>query len=327
MSGGALELRDVHKSFGSAIPLAGLDLAVHSGEVVGFLGPNGAGKTTTMRILLGLLPADRGHVRVLGLDPRSSGNEVRAAVGAVLDHDGLYDRLTAQHNLELHADLRGLASSRQRVEELLRKFGLWDRRSDRVSKYSKGMRQKLAVARALLHRPKLLLLDEPFTGLDPSAAIDLRVDLGRLATEDGTAILVATHDLHHVEKACHKVVFLKGGRAVHAGTTSELAAGVRGGVPGERPGELELYVCGDGLTRELLVKMESEGAHLGAASENDGFVVRCTTAQHKSFGSQLVRQGVDLTELTPRRRSIEEAFVSIVAGSTVVQPPHADEKN
>jgi ABC-2 type transport system ATP-binding protein len=219
-----LDLRGVHKAFGSTVPLSGLDLTLSEGELVGFLGANGAGKTTTVRIILGLLAADRGDVRVLGLDPRTDGDAVRAKVGAVLDHDGLYDRLTAAHNLEFHAELRRLADGRRRIEELLRSFGLWDRRSERVGNFSKGMRQKVALARALLHRPQLLLLDEPFTGLDPAAAIEVRDDLKRQASQEHTAILVATHDLHYVEKSCGRVVFLKGGRAVHSGTTSEFAA-------------------------------------------------------------------------------------------------------
>jgi ABC-2 type transport system ATP-binding protein len=219
-----LELRDVHKSFGPTVPLAGLDLEVSAGQIVGFLGPNGAGKTTTVRIVLGLLAADRGDVRVLGLDPTKQGDEVRARVAAVLDHDGLYDRMTAFQNLKLHAELRGLDDAESRIEELLRGFDLGSRRGDRVGTFSKGMRQKLALARALLHRPRLLILDEPFTGLDPAAAMAVRDDLTRLARSEGTGLLVATHDLHHVEKICHRVVFLKDGRAVHSGTTDELLA-------------------------------------------------------------------------------------------------------
>jgi ABC-2 type transport system ATP-binding protein len=220
----ALELSGVHKSFGSKVTLAGLDLAVSPGQVVGFLGPNGAGKTTTVRIILGLLRADRGTVRAFGWDPATHGDEVRSRVGAVLDHDGLYDRLTALHNLELHAGLRGLAHGEARAAELLERFGLQERRLERVATFSKGMRQKLALARALLHRPGLLLLDEPFTGLDPKAAIEVREDLRRLAAADGTAVLVATHDLHHVERCCDRIVFLDRGQARYDGTTADFAS-------------------------------------------------------------------------------------------------------
>ena len=196
----ALELRRVTKSFGAKPCLAGLNLAVQKGSVFGFLGCNGAGKTTTIRIVLGLLVPDSGEVRVFGSDPRTDPSTVRAKIGVLLDHDGHYERLTALHNLELHAALRGI-DGRARIEELLKGCNLWDRRHERVSRYSKGMRQKLAITRALLHRPELVLLDEPFTGLDPTAVIELRDNICRLARDEGTTFLLTTHDLHHVEKS------------------------------------------------------------------------------------------------------------------------------
>jgi ABC-2 type transport system ATP-binding protein len=252
----ALELRSVTKSFGAKRCLSGLDLVVEKGTVFGFLGCNGAGKTTTIRLILGLLLPDSGEVRVFGSDPRTEPSAVRAKIGVLLDHDGHYERLTALHNLELHATLRGLdGGAAARIEELLKACDLWERRGERVGKFSKGMRQKLAISRALLHRPELVLLDEPFTGLDPTAVIELRDSIRRLARDEGTTFLLTTHDLHHVEKICDRVSILEKGRVVASGAPADLET--------REAGVEEVYVSGEGLTDEILVDLAAGGTVLG----------------------------------------------------------------
>ena len=228
MSGAAVVLEGVAKRYGAKMALERIDLTVPAGEVSGFIGPNGAGKTTMLRVLLGLVGRDSGEVSVLGHDPRVEPMRVRAQVGVLLDHDGHYDRLTAHQNLTFHARAHGLdvREAQTRVEVSLRESGLWDCRDDRVLQFSKGMRQKLAVARALLHRPKLVLLDEPFTGLDPAAAVELRGRLRSLARYEGTTVLLTTHDLHHVERVCDHVTVISEGRTVARGATPH-AAGAR----------------------------------------------------------------------------------------------------
>lgn len=176
MNGPALEFRGLSRSFGGRSAVQGLDLEVPAGSVFGFLGPNGAGKTTTVRMMLGLLPPSAGTVRVLGYDPVRDGEHVRAATGVLPDSVGLYDRLTAQQNMEFAARIAGMPAGRRGVaiEAGLRRVEMWDRRADRVSGFSKGMRQKLGIARALLAEPRLLVLDEPTSGLDPVNIVMLR---------------------------------------------------------------------------------------------------------------------------------------------------------
>jgi ABC-2 type transport system ATP-binding protein len=302
----AIELRSVTKSFGARACLNGLDLVVERGSVFGFLGCNGAGKTTTLRILLGLLPPDAGEVRVNGLDPRREPAQVRAQIGVLLDHDGHYERLTALHNLEFHAALRDLgAGAGARIEELLRACDLWDRRRERVGSFSKGMRQKLAVARALLHRPAVVLLDEPFTGLDPTAIIELRENIRRLAKDEGTTFLLTTHDLHHVEKICDRVSILEKGRVVASGAPAELQA--------REAGVEDVYVSGDGLSDELLVDLAAKGSIFGYQRQGEGALVRCSTERRKELGRLLVLRGVQLLELSTRRATLEETFVQLVS--------------
>jgi ABC-2 type transport system ATP-binding protein len=301
----SLKLRGVKKSFSGKACLDALDLSVEEGMVFGFLGPNGAGKTTTIRVILGLIVPEAGEVLVLGKDPRIAAAEVRAEIGALLDHDGHYDRLTALQNLSFYARVRGVADAGARIQTLLQRCGLWERRRDRVATFSKGMRQKLAVARALVHRPRLVLLDEPFTGLDPVAAVELRDDIRRLARDEGTTVLLTTHDLHHVEKLCDGVTVVEKGRAVASGAPASLRA--------PQTDVHEVYAAGEGLTVATLEALAKSGALIGFELSGGGAVVQCDAAQKKSLGMELVKRGVRLEELTPRRATLEEAFLKIVS--------------
>ena len=306
MSSLAIDIRDVSKRFGDTQSLDRLTLAVPAGVVFGFLGPNGAGKTTTIRTLLGLTRPDDGHLEVLGLDPRRDPTGVRSRIGALLDNDGLYDRLTALDNLDYHARIRHMSATarRVRIEELLRSFGLWDRRSDRVSTWSKGMRQKLAVARAMLHRPPLLLLDEPFTGLDPAAAAELRRRLVELASEGSVTVFLTTHDLAHVEKACSQVAVIRAGRIIATGSPTQLE-GARSHVTVE--------ARGDGMNEALLQAMVQEQLVDSFTFEGATARLQCSHQQQKLVGRELVMRGVLLEELRALRSSLEETFLALFA--------------
>jgi ABC-2 type transport system ATP-binding protein len=306
----AIELRDVSKRFDSQVPsLDGLSLEVPAGSVFGYLGTNGAGKTTTIRVLLGLVRPDTGTVRVLGMDPRVDGARIRAEVGVLLENDGLYDRLSATHNLEFYARIRHIdgAARARRIEEMLHAAGLWDRRNDRVATFSKGMRQKLAIARSLIGRPRLVLLDEPFTGLDPIAAAELRASITDLARAQGTTVLLTTHDLAHVEKACDTVAVLRAGRVVGSGTLEELLAG---------SADVEVAVSGAGIDEALLQAMQSAGAIVSFALDARRSAtarVRCSQERRTRLGNDLVGRGVVLEDLTTIRASLEDTFVALVS--------------
>lgn len=312
-TGVAIELADVSLQFGRVRALDRLTLEVPRGIVFGFLGPNGAGKTSTLRVLLGLVRASAGTTRVFGLDPASEATRVRAQVGVLLENDGLYDRLTAVANLEYHARIHHLAAParRARIEELLRACGLWDRRRDRVAIWSKGMRQKLAVARALLHRPPLVLLDEPFTGLDPVAAVELRDSIAALARELGTTVFLTTHDLGHVEKVCTRVAVLKEGSVIALGSPGELAAG------GPRDGgEIEVEIRGTGLTAELLAALQRDGVIATFSLAGACARVTCAKDRRPQLGGELARRGVEIEELRTVRASLEDAFLNLMERAT-----------
>ncbi len=181
-----------------------LDLDVAEGEVFGFLGPNGAGKTTTVRMLTSLIKPSSGEVLVNGFRIGVQDTEIRRTVGILTESPGLYERLTAEQNLRIYAELYDLDDPDKAIKKYLSMMNLWERRMDAVGSYSKGMRQKLAVARALLHEPKVLFLDEPTTGLDPEAAKTVRDFIEELKSQ-GRTIFMCTHNLDEAERHCDRV--------------------------------------------------------------------------------------------------------------------------
>jgi ABC-2 type transport system ATP-binding protein len=297
----------VEKSFGDVHALAGMTFSLPAGATCAILGHNGAGKTTTIRALLGLIAPDAGELRVLGRDPIAGGHEIRARTGVLLERDGLYERLSAVANLTYHARLHRLdrAARASRIEDVLRLFGLWERRDERVGTWSTGMRKKLAIARALLHRPELLLLDEPFAGLDPVAAADLRALIVRLADRDGITVIMTTHDLAHVERSCSHVIIADHGRAIAQGTLDELQ---------RTAGADRVAIAGAGLDDAVLARLRDDG--LIAAWERDGrgYTVQCPAAVRPRLGVELVQRGVALEELHTVTSSLEDVFLSLVEG-------------
>jgi heme exporter protein A len=209
-----IEICDLTKSFGPRKALDGISVSIEAGECVALMGPNGAGKTTLLRILATLSRPTSGVVRIAGLDPRRDGVEVGRRVGFLSHQTLLYDDLTAEQNLRFYARMYDLNRASGRIEELLERVGLGAQQGDLVRALSRGMQQRLAVARAILHRPRVLLLDEPFTGLDLQAAQVLAGLLEELVEEDCT-VLMATHSLERGLALGRRMVVLKRGAIVY----------------------------------------------------------------------------------------------------------------
>lgn len=207
----AIEAHDLTRAFGGRLAVAGLSLEIPRGRVFSLLGPNGAGKTTTVRMLATLLAPTTGTARVAGHDVRTEGVAIRTKVGFLPEQPGLYESLSARRNLEFAADLQGMARSHRdaRIQELLRTLGIADRAEDRVSTFSKGMRQKIAIARALVHEPEILFLDEPTASLDPESARVVREYILASKREGGT-IFLNTHNLYEAERVSDLVGVLRG---------------------------------------------------------------------------------------------------------------------
>lgn len=233
-------------AFGAVRAVDRLDLEVEPGTIFGFLGRNGAGKTTTIRVLVGLLVPTAGTALLDGHDIRREPEAAKAITGYVPDRPYLHGRLTGREQLEFVGGLYGLAAreARRRADALLEDLGLAAQAGDLVDTYSHGMRQRLALAGALIHRPRILILDEPMVGLDPEGARDLRRRLRVLAT-GGTTVFLSTHSLGVAEELADRIGIIDGGRLVAAGTLDELRR--RGGGPGATLEEIFLEVLGVGI--------------------------------------------------------------------------------
>jgi ABC-2 type transport system ATP-binding protein len=306
MSDSAIATQALSKRFGATVAVQELSLEVPKGTVFGFLGPNGSGKTTTVRLLLGLLEPDAGSASVLGTEVVRDADRVRAVSGVLLERAGLYERLTAEDNLELFGRIWRVPRSdrRARTRELLEQINLWDRKDDIVRDWSTGMRQKLAIARALYHRPAVLFLDEPTRGLDPVATASLHDDIQRLVHEEGVTVFLNTHNLAEAEKLCHRIGVIRRGRLVAEGTPEDVRARGKG---------QHITVQADNVGAPVLRQVEQLPGVRNVMGSDGGFVATVDPgASAAPIVESLVRHGVSVEEVRKETASLEEVFLTLV---------------
>jgi ABC-2 type transport system ATP-binding protein len=290
-----------------------LTLEVPLGIVFGFLGPNGSGKTTTIRVLLGLVKPTSGTATVLGFDAASQAEQIRARSGALLEHAGIYERLSAEENLELYGRIAqvSVGERRSRIHELLRGFGLWDRRKERAGTWSRGMKQKLAVARALLHRPALIFLDEPTAGMDPVASVTLCEALAALARREGITVFLTTHNLAEAEKLCARVAVIRQGRVLAQGSPSDLRTSFGG-----RRAE----IFGRGFRDPLLAVLRSQPEVISAAVDDGRLLLELRTdAKVSPLVHLMVGAGAEIEEIRRGQVNLEDVFLTLVEEDTRAQ--------
>lgn len=302
----AIQIRNIRRDFGQVRALDGLTLDVPSGIVFGFLGPNGAGKTTTIRLLLGLVEPTSGGAQVLGFDTSSQADLIRSHTGALLENTGIYEQLSAEDNLEFYGRVYDLEPEqrRARIRELLVGIGLWERRKERAGDWSRGMRQKLAIARAMLHRPSLVLLDEPTAGLDVEAAVAVREDLTSLAASEGVTIFLTTHNMSEAEKICNHVAVIRKGRLVAEGHPDELRA---------KSGSPQLEVIGRGFSEAVLDRLRENPVVLAAETSNGRLTIDLQSSTDPApLVSLLVSEGAQVEEVRRGSASLEEVFLTLM---------------
>ncbi len=306
MSSIAIETENLTFDYRTGRALDALSIQVPAGVIFGFLGPNGAGKTTTIRLLLGLLEPTAGQARVLGYDTRTQGEAIRSRTGVLFEYSGLYERLSAEENLEFYGRIWHLsASERQaRIQELLSHFDLWDRRKETAREWSRGMRQKLAIARLLMHRPSLIFLDEPTAGLDPLAAAALRDDLRRLATDAGVTIFLTTHNLDEAERLSAQVAVIRAAKLLAVGSPAELSA-QRGGS--------RLEITGSGFDDAILRSVCEQPQVITAEVQRGVLHIQlCEGARAAALVSLLVQAGAQIEEVRRPQSGLEEVFLTLV---------------
>ena len=293
--------RALVKRYGDILAVDHVDLTVEPGDVFGYLGPNGAGKTTSLRMLLGLIRPTEGSVQLFGRDPLLEGAEALDGVAGFVEEPRFYPYLSGRRNLRLLADYDD-AGSRLRIEEMLELVELSDRANDKVGGYSHGMRQRLGIAAALLRTPRLLLLDEPTTGLDPAGMRDMRALVRRLAGE-GITVLLSSHLLGEVEELCNRVAIIRKGRIVYEGSLPELLAGAHSGYRLRSP-ELERarLVC---LAQQGVEDVQLLDGELRFQAEEEAVA---------ALSIALGQARIGLTSLVPQRASLEELFLDLTEG-------------
>lgn len=306
MSQYAIETRQLTRTFGDVTAVDEISFAIPKGIVFGFLGPNGSGKTTTIRLLLGLLEPSGGSARVLGFDTLTQADEIRQRCGALLEDTGLYDRLNAEDNLEFYARIWRMpeAQRRKRIQQLLTNTGLWERRKDLVREWSRGMRQKLAVARALLHHPEMVFLDEPTAGLDPVASAALRDDLEKLVHQEGLTVFLTTHNLAEAESLCSQIAVINKGKLLAIGSPNELKQG---------RDHNRIIVSGRGFSAQAAEAVKLLPVVKAVDYRADRMVITLAEeAAPSAVVPLLVQAGAEIDEITRDRANLEEVFLSLV---------------
>jgi ABC-2 type transport system ATP-binding protein len=304
-----IEVKDLHRLFGDIHAVDGLTFDIQPGEVFGLLGPNGAGKTTTVRLLNGILPPSSGSMRVFGLNPAEQGEQVRQKTGVLTETPSLYERLSARENLTFFGTLAEIPEEvlGGRVAEILSFFELESRAQDKVETYSKGMKQRLALARALLHQPPLLFLDEPTSGLDPEAAQQVNALIESLSHK-GQTIILCTHNLTEAERLCDRVAVMKTGRVLALGSLTDLSRRLWPATwldiqLWEAPAESILEAA---KTFRGVKQVQAESVSLSVRLESKEDI--------PSFVCHLVESGASILRVNPRAHSLEDIYFAIQNG-------------
>lgn len=317
MNENIIQIKNLTRRFQEVTAVNDLTLSVRAGEIFGFLGHNGAGKTTTVRLLNGVLESHSGSALVLGLDPISDGPALRARTGVLTESASLDGRLTARDNLQIYADLFGVSRtvSPARVEELLAFFNLSDQAEAKVSTFSTGMRQRLAIARTLLHDPEILFLDEPTSGLDPVAAHQTNELIASLARDQGRTVFLCTHNLVEAQKICDRVAVLEHGRLMALGTPAELASQYI------RSLNVDIEPAPEQLETALHVLAGAGSLAKGLPRRANGHITIAATGRDAipELLALLVNQGIRIYRIAAHEPSLEEVYFALHGEKEIMQ--------
>ena len=304
-----IQVDSLSRRFGSVIAIDTVSFSVDEGEVFGVLGPNGSGKTTLVRLLNGVLLPDSGRACLFGKDVTKDGSYVRARTGVLTETPSLYERLTARKNLSFFGRFYGIpdADISERVKKSLSLMNLSDRADEPVGGFSKGMKQRLAIARALIHDPQVIFLDEPTSGLDPEASRQVDGIIRELASDKGKTIFLCTHNLKEAQALCSRVAMISKGKILAQGTILELMDRIWKVTP------VEMEFLTSPATEVLQAIREIDGITIGSVRENS--LTLQVTDKHliPRVIRAAVSQGGELLSVTPRDYSLEEIYFAVQA--------------
>lgn len=290
-----LELKNVSKSFGKRKIIDDISLEVKEGEILGFLGPNGSGKTTTIKMILRLIDMDSGEITVNGFDNKKQFENAMECIGAIVENPDMYKYMSALDNLKLHARIRNIST--RRINEVIELVGLNGRENDKVGKYSLGMKQRLGLALTLLHKPKILILDEPTNGLDPSGIKQLRDILKKIAHKKGVAVFVSSHILSEMQLMCDRVAVIDNGKVVKIQKVKEQAKE-------ETIEKVELRV----VNKEKATQIIKEKFNIEFKDVEENIEITVKTEELPVIVKELAINNVGIKAVIPKEHTLEEIF-------------------
>lgn len=300
MSNTVLELKNVSKTFGKRKVIDNLSLEVKEGEIFGFLGPNGSGKTTTIKMILKLIDNDEGTIKVNGYDTEKQFEKAMECIGAIVENPDMYKYMSGIDNLKLHARIRNV--SKQRIDEVLKLVELDNRSKEKVGKYSLGMKQRLGLAITLLHKPKVLILDEPTNGLDPAGIKKLRDILKEISHKNGVAVFVSSHILSEMQLMCDRVAVIDNGKIVKIEEISSEEE--------EKTEVLDIKV----KNIEKAQKILKEKFNLESKLEQNNIEITVETEKVPEIIKELALADVEIKAVIPKEHTLEEIFFDATKG-------------
>lgn len=300
MANTVLELKNVSKTFGRRKVIDDISLEVKEGEIYGFLGPNGSGKTTTIKMILSLISLDSGTITVNGFDTKKQFEKAMECIGAIVENPDMYKYMSGIDNLKLHARIRNV--DKKRIDEVLELVELKDRAKEKVGKYSLGMKQRLGLALTLLHKPKVLILDEPTNGLDPAGIKKLRDILKQISHQEGVAVFVSSHILSEMQLMCDKVAVLNDGKIVKIENIVN--------VQEEKIEQLEIRV----KDTEKAIQILKEKFEIEGKVEKENIEITILSEKVPSVVKELAISDVEIKAVIPKEHTLEEIFFDATKG-------------
>ncbi|KMY32724.1 bacitracin ABC transporter ATP-binding protein [Lysinibacillus xylanilyticus] len=297
-----VQLQNISKTIGGKQLIQQLNIDLYPGQITGFLGPNGAGKTTTIRMMTGLMHPTEGNVIIDGLSLKENYEEAISKVGVIVENPEMYKFMSGYKNL-LHFARMHKNVTKERIEEVVKQVGLEKRIHEKVSTYSLGMRQRLGLAQALLHRPKFLILDEPTNGLDPAGIREFRMYLRKIAAEDGVSVFVSSHLLSEIELMCDRVAVIQNGKLIDIRDINV-----------ETSSFYYIEATPNNKAAELLQKLD-----YNFVSENNGYVVEIKKEDIPKLISQFVNEGIQLFAVQPHQKTLEDQFLEMTGGGQIAE--------
>ncbi len=305
-----LELKNVTKIMGNRKIVDNVSFEINSGEIFGFLGPNGAGKTTTINMITGLLKIDEGDILISNNDVKKNFEKALSQVGGIIENPEMYGYLTGRTNLEIYGRMHGNIS-KERINEVIKLVKLENRINDKVKKYSLGMRQRLGVAQALLHNPKLLILDEPTNGLDPMGIKELRDTLRHLAEKEGLAVLVSSHLLSEMELMCDRVGIIDNGKIIDIKTLKDIK---KQNI--ESLITYELEVSNYSLARKIIENDYSKiSEEITVDFKENKILISCSRDEIANVNKALIMENILVYTIKPINNTLEDEFMKVTTGS------------